>query len=49
MSENEGNAESPQVQEPQGGDWLADYLDWKAENGMWCDGPGPHPGEDSAT
>jgi hypothetical protein len=24
--------------QPQGGDWLADYLEWRAEQGLWGDG-----------
>lgn len=35
------------VRDPHGGDWLADYLEWKAENGLWDDGAGPvRPGEE---
>lgn len=38
------------VGEHQGGDWLADYLDWKADNGMWDDGGGPvRPDEEPTT
>ena len=37
-----------QAKELQRGDWLADYLEWKAENGMWDDGVGPvRPGEET--
>jgi hypothetical protein len=25
------------TEQPQGGDWLADYLEWKAEQGLWGD------------
>jgi hypothetical protein len=35
-----GTNRPEQSPEPQGGDWLADYLDWKADNGMWDDGAG---------
>lgn len=35
MSDEQQHVEPPQ----QGGDWLADYLEWKAENGMWDDEP----------
>ncbi|WP_179272377.1 hypothetical protein [Streptomyces sp. XY006] len=36
--------------EHQSGDWLADYLDWKADNGMWDDGTGPvRPDEEPST
>jgi hypothetical protein len=33
-----------------GGDWLADYLEWKAEQGLWEDGADPvRPGEETTT
>lgn len=31
--------QTQQDEEPQGGDWLADYLEWKAEHGLWEDEP----------
>jgi hypothetical protein len=31
--------QEPVQQEQQGGDWLADYLEWKAEHGLWGDEP----------
>ncbi|MEV7154895.1 hypothetical protein AB0N77_09750 [Streptomyces misionensis] len=29
----------PNTAPVQGGDWLADYLEWKAEHGQWGDEP----------